>query len=160
MDHIFVARHIKLGSACQVCNTLIPLRLGKQAYVCRDCGLTCHKPCHVRVDNHCTQTSLPNMELYRGSSIVKIPRLNHLRKRLKPITRGSTVSLGDCHKVRPKRATRGQTSATSSPGPPSVPSAPRPLLSRLPATQSQSLDGSSSTSKLRKLRRNLFRKKR
>jgi len=63
MDHIFVARHIKLGSACQVCNILIPLRLGKQAYVCRDCGLTCHKPCHVRVDNHCLQTSLPNMEL-------------------------------------------------------------------------------------------------
>jgi len=63
MDHIFVARHIKLGSACQVCNVLIPLRLGKQAYVCRDCGLTCHKPCHVRVDNHCLQTSLPNMEL-------------------------------------------------------------------------------------------------
>jgi len=63
MDHIFVARHIKLGSACQVCNTLIPLRLGKQAYVCRDCGLTCHKPCHIRVDNHCLQTSLPNMEL-------------------------------------------------------------------------------------------------
>jgi len=63
MDHIFVARHIKLGSACQVCNVLIPLRLGKQAYVCRDCGLTCHKPCHIRVDNHCLQTSLPNMEL-------------------------------------------------------------------------------------------------
>jgi len=63
MDHIFVARHIKLGSACQVCNLLIPLRLGKQAYVCRDCGLTCHKPCHIRVDNHCLQTSLPNMEL-------------------------------------------------------------------------------------------------
>merc|ERR1719420_1607801 len=63
MDHVFVARHIKLGSACQVCNSLIPLRLGKQAYVCRDCGLTCHKPCHIRVDNHCLQTSLPNMEL-------------------------------------------------------------------------------------------------
>lgn len=63
MDHIFVARHIKLGSACQVCNLLIPLRLGKQAYVCRDCGLTCHKPCHIRVEGHCDQTSLPNMEL-------------------------------------------------------------------------------------------------
>ena len=30
----------------------------------RDCGLTCHKPCHIRVDNHCLQTSLPNMELW------------------------------------------------------------------------------------------------
>ena len=32
--------------------------------VTRDCGLTCHKPCHIRVDNHCLQTSLPNMELW------------------------------------------------------------------------------------------------
>jgi len=153
MDHIFVARHIKLGSACQVCNLLIPLRLGKQAYVCRDCGLTCHKPCHIRVDNHCLQTSLPNMELYKGSSIVKIPRLNHLRKRLRPrVPRGSSMSLGDCHKIKPIR--RHHHSGTSSPGLTSGPSPPH---------QSQSLDDTStstSTSRLRRLKKNLFRKKR
>jgi hypothetical protein len=27
------------------------MRLGKQAYVCRDCGITTHKPCHVKVKN-------------------------------------------------------------------------------------------------------------
>ena len=63
MDHVFVARHIKLGSSCHVCSIVKPLRLGKQAYVCHDCGLVCHKPCHVRVQIHCANTSLPNMEL-------------------------------------------------------------------------------------------------
>lgn len=63
MDHIFVARHIKLGTMCQVCHSSIPLRLGKQAYECRDCGLVVHKPCHVRTDAHCQHTSLPAMEL-------------------------------------------------------------------------------------------------
>jgi len=63
LDHIFVARHIKLGTVCAACDMSIPMRLGKQAYVCRDCGITVHKPCHVKVDNHCLQTSLPSMEL-------------------------------------------------------------------------------------------------
>jgi len=63
LDHIFVARHIKLGTTCQACEALIPMRLGKQAYVCRDCGITTHKPCHVKVENHCLHTSLPSMEL-------------------------------------------------------------------------------------------------
>ena len=81
MDHIFTAQHIKLyvlmlsiilnfslhnlsrGTVCHVCSRLIPLRLGKQAYVCRDCGVTCHKQCHTRVESHCPRTSLDKMEL-------------------------------------------------------------------------------------------------
>ena len=51
------------GTFCGACEESIPMRLGKQAYVCRDCGLVCHKPCHVRVGEHCAQTSLPTMEL-------------------------------------------------------------------------------------------------
>ena len=52
------------GTPCQVCLTNIPLRLGKQGYKCRDCSLICHKPCHVRVDTHCLETSMPQMELW------------------------------------------------------------------------------------------------
>jgi len=63
MDHIFVAQHIKLGSCCSACKRSIPLRLGKQAYVCRDCGITTHKPCHIKVETHCLQTTLPSLEL-------------------------------------------------------------------------------------------------
>jgi len=63
MDHIFTAQHIKLGTQCHVCSRLIPLRLGKQAYVCRDCGVTVHKTCHTRVETHCPRTSLDKMEL-------------------------------------------------------------------------------------------------
>ena len=51
------------GTICAVCLTSIPFRLGKQAYVCRDCQLTCHKPCHIKVVDHCMETSLPKMEL-------------------------------------------------------------------------------------------------
>jgi len=63
MDHVFTAQHIKLGTSCNACHRLIPLRLGKQAYVCRDCGVTTHKQCHTKVESHCAQTSLPTMEL-------------------------------------------------------------------------------------------------
>ena len=63
MDHVFTAQHIKLGSQCQACSRLIPLRLGKQAYVCRDCGVTVHKQCHSRVESHCPRSSLDKMEL-------------------------------------------------------------------------------------------------
>jgi hypothetical protein len=38
------------GTTCHACEALIPMRLGKQAYVCRDCGITTHKPCHVKVN--------------------------------------------------------------------------------------------------------------
>jgi len=62
MDHIFVAQHIKSGSSCVACKRGIPLRMGKQAYVCRDCGIITHKPCHIKVESHCIQTSLPSME--------------------------------------------------------------------------------------------------
>ena len=65
---------------CAACSRLIPLRLGRQAYVCRDCGLTTHKvivmmmmimimmmtthkACHTRVDYHCPRSSLEKMEL-------------------------------------------------------------------------------------------------
>eukprot|EP00090_Calanus_glacialis_P010043 TRINITY_DN18425_c0_g1_i1.p1 TRINITY_DN18425_c0_g1~~TRINITY_DN18425_c0_g1_i1.p1 ORF type:complete len:540 (+),score=148.32 TRINITY_DN18425_c0_g1_i1:22-1620(+) len=63
MDHIFVAQHMKLGTSCVACKHAIPLRLGKQAYVCRDCGIITHKPCHIKVESHCLQTTLPSMEL-------------------------------------------------------------------------------------------------
>ena len=51
------------GSQCAACSRLIPLRLGRQAYVCRDCGLTVHKQCHTRVEEHCARSSLHTMEL-------------------------------------------------------------------------------------------------
>ena len=86
MDHVFVAQHVKRyimrennkkltinidkicaffssGTRCQVCQMNIPLRLGKQGYKCRDCSLICHKPCHIRVESHCLETSMPQMEL-------------------------------------------------------------------------------------------------
>jgi len=71
MDHIFVAQHMKLGSICSACKRAIPLRLGKQAYVCRDCGIITHKPCHVKVESHCLQTTLPSMELEYYTENVK-----------------------------------------------------------------------------------------
>ena len=39
------------GTKCDVCSRVFPLRLGKQAYVCRDCGVTTHKQCHTKVNN-------------------------------------------------------------------------------------------------------------
>ena len=88
MDHVFVAQRVKRyykiyrqkllkylinnskmssfffsGTTCAVCLTSIPFRLGKQAYICRDCQFVCHKPCHIKVPDHCMETSLPKMEL-------------------------------------------------------------------------------------------------
>ena len=40
------------GSSCVVCKRGIPLRMGKQGYVCRDCGIITHKPCHIKVGNN------------------------------------------------------------------------------------------------------------
>ena len=51
------------GTQCDVCLSAIPLRLGKQGYVCRDCSITVHKPCHIKVADHCMETSLPSMDL-------------------------------------------------------------------------------------------------
>jgi len=63
-DHVFVARHLPGGSPCQVCSQILPRRLvGKQGYECRDCLLRCHKPCHVKVDTLCPNSSVPYMEL-------------------------------------------------------------------------------------------------
>lgn len=63
-DHVFVARHLPGGSPCQVCGQTLPRRLvGKQGYECRDCLLRCHKPCHVKVDALCPNSSVPYMEL-------------------------------------------------------------------------------------------------
>jgi len=63
-DHVFVARHLPGGSPCQVCNQSLPRRLvGKQGYECRDCLLRCHKPCHVKVDTLCPNSSVHYMEL-------------------------------------------------------------------------------------------------
>nr|ACO15585.1 kinase C-like 3 [Caligus clemensi] len=63
MDHIFVAKHIKRGKTCEVCSKAIPFRLRKQGYICRDCQLVCHKPCHIQVATHCIESSLPAMDI-------------------------------------------------------------------------------------------------
>ena len=57
------------GTYCKVCNMTIPFRLSKQGYVCRDCSVTVHKPCHVKVTTHCARTSLPAMELWVKANI-------------------------------------------------------------------------------------------
>lgn len=89
---------------------------------------------------------------WNWSSIVKIPRLNHLRKRLRPKSRGSSLSLAEHHRIKPHpRMKARQTSATTSPQP-----SPPELV------QSQSIDDTASTTKLKVLRikKNFFRKKR
>ena len=63
MDHIFVAQRVKGGTVCTACLSKIPFRLGKQAYQCRNCVATTCKPCHVKVTEHCDNTTLPQMEL-------------------------------------------------------------------------------------------------
>ena len=63
MDHIFVAQRVKGGTTCSACLANIPYRLGKQGYVCRNCQCTTHKPCHIKVTEHCENTTLPQMEL-------------------------------------------------------------------------------------------------
>jgi len=117
MDHIFTAQHIKLGTKCDVCSRVFPLRLGKQAYVCRDCGVTTHKQCHTKVETHCLQTSLPDMELYRGSFIVKnrVPRFN-LRK-IRSKDSGSSMSLSDYKSRSAKSKLAQRESSTTSQSP-------------------------------------------
>ena len=69
----------KYSDIYKKCFTCVLPKCSKMTF--RDCGLTCHKPCHVRVDNHCLQTSLPNMELwahhqiYQFLSIWNIPMI-------------------------------------------------------------------------------------
>nr|XP_018900923.1 PREDICTED: uncharacterized protein LOC109032994 isoform X3 [Bemisia tabaci] len=62
-DHTFVAKHLPSGTICEVCNKFLPRRIGKQGYECRDCGLKCHKQCHVKTDRTCPHSSLHNLEL-------------------------------------------------------------------------------------------------
>jgi len=138
MDHIFTAQHTKLGSSCQACNRLIPLRLGKQAYVCRDCGVTTHKQCHAKVETHCQYTSLPSLELYRGSFIVKMRKSRFgIRRRLKSKGSGSIASLSEYKSkfTRPKEIQRDR------------------LMT------SQSLDGGKTRMPILRFRKNIFKKK-
>ncbi|XP_075677963.1 uncharacterized protein LOC113790820 isoform X2 [Dermatophagoides pteronyssinus] len=67
-DHLFIARHIPSSRLCQICGKKFAFRLGKQAYQCRDCGLICHKPCHVQVETRCFSSSIAslNLELIDG----------------------------------------------------------------------------------------------
>lgn len=62
-EHIFTAKHIKSGTICSVCQKKIVTRLGKKCYICRDCGLCCHKGCYDRTMNSCTKSTLESMEL-------------------------------------------------------------------------------------------------
>ncbi|CAB4065650.1 unnamed protein product [Lepeophtheirus salmonis] len=70
-NHLFIAKHIKGGTICSVCKKRIIMRLGKQGYVCRDCGKICHKRCHEKAEEICIKSTFPSMELFRGSTIMK-----------------------------------------------------------------------------------------
>uniref|UniRef100_A0A1B6LEX4 Phorbol-ester/DAG-type domain-containing protein n=1 Tax=Graphocephala atropunctata TaxID=36148 RepID=A0A1B6LEX4_9HEMI len=62
-DHTFIAKHLPGGTQCQVCSKVLPRRLGKQGYECRDCLLKCHKTCHIRADNTCPSSNIQSIEL-------------------------------------------------------------------------------------------------
>ncbi|XP_055693588.1 uncharacterized protein LOC129795997 isoform X19 [Lutzomyia longipalpis] len=62
-DHTFVAKHLSGGLLCDVCNRSIPRRPGKQGYECRDCQTKCHKQCHVRTPQACTNPTVLSIEL-------------------------------------------------------------------------------------------------
>ncbi|XP_018016758.1 uncharacterized protein LOC108673437 isoform X1 [Hyalella azteca] len=61
--HTFVAKHISSSLNCAVCERSFNRRLGKQGYECRDCGLKCHKPCHVRTELQCPASTVNDMDL-------------------------------------------------------------------------------------------------
>ncbi|XP_059622274.1 uncharacterized protein LOC132265573 isoform X5 [Phlebotomus argentipes] len=67
-DHTFVAKHLSGGLLCDVCNRSIPRRPGKQGYECRDCQTKCHKQCHVRAPQACTNPTVLSMELSKLNS--------------------------------------------------------------------------------------------
>ncbi|XP_055704941.1 uncharacterized protein LOC129802840 isoform X12 [Phlebotomus papatasi] len=67
-DHTFVAKHLSGGLLCDVCNRSIPRRPGKQGYECRDCQTKCHKQCHVRTPQACTNPTVLSMELSKLNS--------------------------------------------------------------------------------------------
>ncbi|XP_055621676.1 uncharacterized protein LOC129765401 isoform X7 [Toxorhynchites rutilus septentrionalis] len=62
-DHTFIAKHIKGGVLCHVCNRGIARRPGKQGYECRDCLIQCHKPCHVRTPQACPNPKILSVQL-------------------------------------------------------------------------------------------------
>nr|XP_019933408.2 uncharacterized protein LOC109623319 isoform X8 [Aedes albopictus] len=62
-DHTFIAKHIKGGVLCHVCNRSILRRPGKQGYECRDCLIQCHKPCHVRTPQACPNPKILSVQL-------------------------------------------------------------------------------------------------
>jgi ribosomal protein L37AE/L43A len=70
-DHMFLAKHIKSGGSCSVCQKKITARLGKKMYTCRDCGMICHKECFDKTQDICTQSTLQSLELLRGSTLFK-----------------------------------------------------------------------------------------
>ncbi|KAK7007291.1 C2cd2p, partial [Halocaridina rubra] len=51
------------ATPCQVCQKTLGRRFGKQGYECRDCGFKCHKPCHVKTDTVCPNSTVNNMDL-------------------------------------------------------------------------------------------------
>ncbi|XP_055317779.1 uncharacterized protein LOC129576560 isoform X11 [Sitodiplosis mosellana] len=67
-DHTFLAKHLSGGLLCDVCNRSIPRRPGKQGYECRDCKFKCHKQCHVRTPQACTNPTVLSMELSKLNS--------------------------------------------------------------------------------------------
>lgn len=64
-DHTFIAKHIKGGVLCHVCNRSILRRPGKQGYECRDCLIQCHKPCHVRTPQACPNPKILSVQLLK-----------------------------------------------------------------------------------------------
>lgn len=69
-EHTFVAKHMSSTTPCQVCQKTLGRRFGKQGYECRDCGFKCHKPCHVKTDTVCPNSTVNTMDL----EYVKDPR--------------------------------------------------------------------------------------
>lgn len=79
-EHTFIAKHMPSSTPCQVCQKTLGRRFGKQGYECRDCGFKCHKPCHVKTDTVCPNSTVNNMDL----EYVKDPR-EERRNRLKKL---------------------------------------------------------------------------
>ncbi|XP_037800219.1 protein kinase C-like 1 isoform X3 [Penaeus monodon] len=69
-EHTFVAKHMSSTTPCQVCQKTLGRRFGKQGYECRDCGFKCHKPCHVKTDTVCPNSTVNTMDL----EYIKDPR--------------------------------------------------------------------------------------
>ncbi|KAK8404481.1 hypothetical protein O3P69_007611 [Scylla paramamosain] len=62
-EHTFIAKHMSSSTQCEVCQKTLGRRFGKQGYICRDCGYKCHKPCHVKTEITCPNSTVNNMDL-------------------------------------------------------------------------------------------------